>query len=176
QPICEPESMDEAEGQGDPDAHVAAAANHQIICANIDNAERNCWFDETWRRMEQAQQCQHERDRIARRKTAGQPCELTPRSSGEEHPEQKKKMVRPETDMAESSGDESPANRRRTFPRASVVVETGFRGIENGLQRQHVAFVNIDERLMGRVVRKHPRVDGIRTWPAVDFVLGSEAH
>src|SRR5262245_59456183 len=115
--------MDETERQGDPNAHIAAAANHQIVCANIDNADRNCRFNQAWRRMEQAQQCQHESDRIAQRKTAGQPCELTPRSAEEQHSEQKKQMVGTEADMTESGWDESPAYGRRTFTRARVVVE-----------------------------------------------------
>ena len=60
--------------------------------------------------------------------------------------------------------------------RARVVVETRLRHVEDRLERQLFAFIDIDERLMRGVVRKHPRLNRVGARRTVDVVLGSDAH
>ena len=50
QHVGEAEAVDEAEGERDPGAHVAAAADQQVVGADIDDAERDRRLDDPRRR------------------------------------------------------------------------------------------------------------------------------
>ena len=64
QHVGEPEAVDEAEGERNPGAHVAAAADQQVVGADIDDAERDRRLDDARRRADQVQRGERQRDAV----------------------------------------------------------------------------------------------------------------
>ena len=75
--------------------------------------------------------------------------------------DEEQQVVRADQDVVDAGRQELAHDGERALPRAGEVLEPRAAAVENRL-RQRVAFVDVQERLMLRVVRKHHRVDASR--------------
>ena len=68
-------------------------------------------------------------------------------------------MVGPDGDVVRPGRDEGAEHRADALPRAGVVGEGRVPGVEDGLVAQRIAFVDVDEGLMGAVVGEERGLD-----------------
>ena len=85
--------------------------------------------------------------------------ELADRAAEQQQPDQEQQMIRADQDVVDAGRQEllrSTANAPCRVP--AKYSNRGAAAVENRL-RQRVAFVDVEEGLMLRIVRKHHRVD-----------------
>ena len=80
--------------------------------------------------------------------------ELADRAAEQQQADQEQQMVRADQDVVNAGRQELPDDGERALTRAGEVLERRTAAVENRL-RQRVAFVDVQERLMLRIVRKH---------------------
>ena len=84
--------------------------------------------------------------------------ELPERAAEQQQADQEQQVVGADQDVMDAGRHELADDRQRALARAGEVLERGAAAVENRL-RQRLAFVDVQERLMLRIVGKHHRVD-----------------
>ena len=88
----------------------------------------------------------------------------------QEQPDEKEQMIGADQNVMDAGPHELADQRERALTGAGKVLESGTAAVENGLRPQRVAFIDIEERLMIRIVGEHVRTDRHRTWPAGQLI------
>ena len=106
QHVGEAEAVDEAERERDPRAHVAAAADQQVVGADVDDAERDRRLDDPRRRRHEVERRQRQRDAVRDRERGDDQRELADRAAEQQQADQKQQVIGPDQDVMDAGGQE----------------------------------------------------------------------
>ena len=102
---------------------------------------------------------ERQRHAVGERERRDDQREAADRAAEQQQPDQEQEMVGPDQDVMDAGGDEASCHRERA---AGAIPEKysidGPRGVEDDLLPQRAVLVDVDERLVLRVVGKEPRV------------------
>ncbi len=96
-------------------------------------------------------------------------------ASKQQEPCKEEQMIRSDQDVMNAGGQEFLDDRERALARAGKVVERAASAVEHGLG-QPVAFVDVEEGLMLRVVWKQARGDGDDAGAPIEEVLNRKTQ
>ena len=85
--------------------------------------------------------------------------QLPHRAAQQQQPDEEEQVIGADQDVMDARGHELPDHSRHALTRACEVLEARMTRVEDHLRRQRVALVDVDERLVHRVVREHHGVD-----------------
>ena len=119
--------MDEAERERNPRPHVASAADHQVVGADVDDAQGDGRLDDVRRRVQELERGERERHAMGRRKRTDDERELAERAAQEQQANQKEQMVGTDQDMVHAGRHEPSNDRQRPLPAAGIVLESRVR-------------------------------------------------
>ena len=110
------------------------------------------------------------------RERADDQQQLPHRATEQQQPDEKQQMIRPDQNMVDAVRHEPGQNGQDSRRGTRVVVEPDASPVENRLGRDPVAFVEIDERLMHRVIGEHARGHADDPRRAVELDVRVEAN
>ena len=161
--------MNESKREGDPGADVAPAAHQQIIRSRVDDAQRNRRLDDPGRRRDDVERGEGQGDAVRDGERRHHERQLTDGPAQQEQADEEQQVVGSDQDVMHTRGDEALHDRPDALPAAGEILELDPARVEDGL-RQRGAFVDVQERLMVRVVREHHRRHGDGSRRAVERV------
>ena len=114
--------MDEAERERDPGAHVAAAADQQVVGADVDDAQRDRRLDDPRRRGDEVQRRERQRDAVRDGERGDDERQLAERAAEQQQADQEQQVVGADQDVVDAGGQELPDDRERALARAGEVL------------------------------------------------------
>ena len=123
QHVGEAEAVDEAEGERNPGAHVAAVADQQVVGADVDDAERDRRLDDPRRRADEVQRRERQRDAVRDGERGDDERELAERAAEQQQPDEEQQVVRTDQDVVDARRQELLDDRERALARAGEVLE-----------------------------------------------------
>ena len=141
-------------------------AHQQVVDAHDDDAERDRGLHDPGRDLNDVERCERERDAVSDRERRNDGREAPHGAAEQQQPEQKQDVIGPDQDVLDAGLNEGAYDRPSAGRGASVVGEPLAARIEDRLVLELPALVDVDERLMSRIVGEQDRVDVDNAGPA----------
>ena len=135
---------------------VSRTQDEQVVRADDDDRQRDQRLDESRRRRDDVERRQRQRDAVADRERRHDQREPRQCAAEQQQADQEQDVVGADQDVLDPREHERLDDRPAALHAAGVILGV-VRRVEDRLQLQRRVFVDVDERLVNRIVREQRR-------------------